>query len=67
MVLGVPRNAGTIPVFCEMLFEDRERDVCECKVLSVEESRAYCDLEGASKMKLQLPDLSQAFRKEDDQ
>lgn len=28
------------------------------------ESRVYCDLEGASKMKLQL--LDQTFRKEDD-
>lgn len=39
----------------------------KCKVPSVEESRVYCDLEGASKMKLQLPELRQAFRKEDDQ
>lgn len=39
----------------------------KCKMPSVEECRVYCDLEGVSKMKLQLPDLSQAFRKEDDQ
>lgn len=63
-MLGAPRNAGRILFFVKC-FEKRER--CECKVPSVEESRAYCDLEGASKMKLQLLDLSQAFRKEDDQ